>query len=212
MRRTGPNILSHLVLGNDDPLPLWATTMSQNWRQVIEERGLCKTIGQRAPSALRGRNVHTSRLHPACQRVNWGVASPARLTGDGGRRRGTVGITRQHCPDRTLDDRRFAASPGASAETVTLTPPLRAGGATQWHVPSRIDGSAGECRARRAPDCQAQPVAVAAPRRCWDVGPEASRNEKRERSQHHLRPIRLSVEFHRSGHCLVSHPTVTNRQ
>ena len=45
MRRTGPNILSHLVLGNDGPHLYRRQPMSQNWRQVIEERSLCKAIG-----------------------------------------------------------------------------------------------------------------------------------------------------------------------
>src|SRR6266403_1150362 len=46
-----------LCPGNDDSHPVSATTMSQNWRQVIEEGGLCKVIGQRPPSARRGPNV-----------------------------------------------------------------------------------------------------------------------------------------------------------
>src|SRR2546421_9146216 len=45
-----PDILSHLVLGSAGPHPLSATTMSQNWRQIIEKRSLCKTIGGPWPS------------------------------------------------------------------------------------------------------------------------------------------------------------------
>src|SRR5437879_13368029 len=65
--RATPSFLNHaarvrtfcrtLCPGNDGAHPLSATTMSQNWRQVIEERSLCQVIGQRPLSALSGPNV-----------------------------------------------------------------------------------------------------------------------------------------------------------
>ena len=54
------DILSHLVLGSAGPQPLSATTMSQNWRQIIEKRSLCKTIG--GPGRLWASPKHTTPL------------------------------------------------------------------------------------------------------------------------------------------------------